>query len=318
MASKLKASKFFHDESFPLAVLRLENHGDLGLHQHEFHELVIIMTGHGRHLTNSESYPIDAGDVFLIRGNMTHGYSQTENMTLVNVLFEPRRLGLPLNLLRDLPGFHALFRVEPRLRNKDLSRERLHLNEEEQTEAAGLLLQLQQELEQRPPGFKFMAFAHLMRLTGFLSRCYAHEPRIQNRMIMRLGKVMSHIEQNYCEPITINRLTRIAAMSESTLSRAFHRMLGRSPIEQVIRVRVLRASELLAQGERVTEAAFACGFNDSNYFSRQFRRIMRQTPRAFRNKHLAAAGALAVESRKTTPVMLRKRPQGSRRLRSAL
>jgi len=31
----------------------------------------------------------------------------------------------------------------------------------------------------------------------------------------------------------------------------------------------------------ITEIAFACGFNDSNYFTRQFRRVMGNPPRSF-------------------------------------
>ena len=32
---------------------------------------------------------------------------------------------------------------------------------------------------------------------------------------------------------------------------------------------------------RVTEAAFQCGFHDSNYFARQVRKIAGRTPRQF-------------------------------------
>jgi AraC-like DNA-binding protein/quercetin dioxygenase-like cupin family protein len=290
MPRKLKSARVFPEESFPLTVLRHDDHGVCGLHRHEFHELVVILAGRGRHMTETRTYPLEAGDVFLIRGDMAHGYSEAEDMTLVNILFDPKRLDLPLTLLRDLPGYHALFRVEPRLRTQDRFRSRLRLTEEELAAAAGMIARLQQELDRRKPGFRFLAFANLMHLIGFLSRCYTHETRTAERPLLRIGEVMSYIEQHYREPISIRQLTRLAAMSESSLARAFHRVLGRSPIEQVIRVRVLRAADLLRQGQRVTEAAFACGFNDSNYFSRQFRRVMRQSPRAFRDKHLAPTG----------------------------
>jgi AraC-like DNA-binding protein len=104
-----------------------------------------------------------------------------------------------------------------------------------------------------------------------------------------MGEVLSYIEQHHTEPITVQQLMRLAHMSESSLMRTFRRVLNRSPIEHVIRVRVLKAAEWLRRGNvRVTEAAFGCGFSDSNYFSRQFRQIMGVRPREYRARHRRA------------------------------
>jgi AraC-like DNA-binding protein len=263
--------------------MRVDNHRATNIHRHDFYELVVILAGRGRHITDREEYTLEAGDVFLLRGNMAHGYADTEHMTLVNLLFDPDRLALPMPLLRDLPGYHALFRIEPRLRIYDRLRNRLRLQTEELTEVAGMIGRLQHELTRKAPGYRFQACAHLMHLIGFVSRCYSHSGRNAERPFLRLGEVLSYIELHYRNPITIGQLTSIAHVSESSLMRQFRRVLSRSPIEHVIRVRVLKAAELLQRGDvRVTEAAFACGFTDSNYFSRQFRRIMGASPREYR------------------------------------
>jgi transcriptional regulator GlxA family with amidase domain len=68
-------------------------------------------------------------------------------------------------------------------------------------------------------------------------------------------------------------------MSLSTLNRNFIEATGLSPIDYLIRIRVLRGADMLREGAgSVSEVAFAVGFNDSNYFSRQFRKIMGETP----------------------------------------
>ncbi len=294
MHTRIRASSAFtDDESFPLSVRRVENHRDCGMHSHEFHELVVILAGRGRHITERKASPLEAGDVFLIRGNMRHGYGEMNGMTLVNILFDPKRLELPMAFLRDLPGYHALFRVDPQMKGSERIRSRLRLSEKELAEAGEMIALLQEEMDRRKPGYRFQACAHLMALVGFLSRCYAHASRHADRPLLRMGEVLSHIEQHCAEPITIRDLTRIAHMSESTLMRAFRRVLGRSPIEHVIRVRIQRAAELLQQGEvRITEAAFKSGFSDSNYFSRQFRKVMRISPRVYRARHREPAGRL--------------------------
>ncbi len=291
MNRRLKSAVVFSDQAFPLACLRIDNHQDCAIHRHEFHEIVCILTGRGRHITEREEYPIAAGDVFLLRDSMAHGYADMERMTLVNILFDPKRLALPMDYLRDLPGYHALFQVEPRLRTYNRFRNRLQLPEEKLAEAAGIIARLQQELERRPPGYRFQACAHLMSLIAFVSRCYSLSDRQLDRPLLRMGEALSFIEQHYSEPITVPQLMRLARMSESSLLRTFRRVLNRSPIEHVIRVRVLKASEWLRQGDvRVTEAAFKCGFNDSNYFSRQFRQVMGVSPREYRARHRRGAG----------------------------
>jgi len=313
MTNRTKSEHVFKDPAFPLTVMRLENHGNTAVHSHEFHELVVILEGRGRHIADGQEYQIDAGDVFLIRGDMKHGYADTDRMTLVNILFDPRRLRLPLSYLEDLPGYQALFRVEPGLRAHEGFRNRLRLSEEYLAEAAGMIFRLQQELKDCKPGYRFHACAYLMSLIGFLSRCFGHATEHAGRPMLRMGEVLSYIEQHYREQVTVKDLTRIAHMSESTLMRTFRRVLGRSPVAHVIRVRVLRAADLLQRGGvRATEAAFECGFNDSNYFSRQFRRVLGVSPREYRTRYLSP-GAAARKARKEPSMSRSPRRKKSRR-----
>jgi AraC-like DNA-binding protein len=71
-------------------------------------------------------------------------------------------------------------------------------------------------------------------------------------------------------------------MSRSSFQRAFRRVLSTSPVDYWIRLRVERARALLAGGTvRIKEAAAAAGFEDSNYFARQFRHIHGVSPRDY-------------------------------------
>ena len=113
---RLTGSAYFPDPSFPLACWIDERHREMELHTHDFHELVVILRGHGQHLAGDRVYDIQAGDVFLIRGEMAHGYVQTDPVSLANILFDPRRLRMPIDGLYDAPGYYALFHVQPRMR----------------------------------------------------------------------------------------------------------------------------------------------------------------------------------------------------------
>ena len=286
MAKKLKnvvtATEVFDDRRFPLAIRKLTRHGPSAPHQHEFHELVVILAGHGRHITSRETYAIAAGEVFLLAGTEKHGYADTQDLVLVNILFDPQRLHLPLADVGNIPGYQALFRVEPRVRSQTRLRSRLQLAPEELAVAAQLIERLQAEIRERQPGYRFASCACLMELMLYLSRCYTKVSAPEGGAILRLGQVLSFIEKHFAEPIRVAELAKQAHMSESSLLRTFRKVMGTSPLDHVIRVRIGKAMELLRHEDvRVTDAAFQCGFHDSNYFARQFHKIAGRTPRQF-------------------------------------
>ena len=288
MASKrisnvIGAVSVFPDKDFPLSVLRQPRHSPSSLHRHEFHELVVILSGSGRHKTAHGNYSLEAGDVFLLSRETAHGYENPKNLALVNILFDPQRLRLPLADVGNIPGYQALFHVEPKLRSTENLRGRLRLTAAELAEAARLIARLQAEISKAQPGYRFAACACLMDLILYLSRCYTNERAPESGAILRIGDVLSFIEKHYAEPMRVPHLAQLAHMSESSLMRTFRQVMGTSPVDHVIRVRIGRASDMLRHHDlRITEVAYQCGFRDSNYFARQFRKVTGRTPRQFR------------------------------------
>lgn len=282
----LRSSAIFPDRDFPLHVARNPNHAATSLHAHEFTELVMILSGRGRHLTDKNTYPLTAGDVFVIRGTMTHGYADTHEMSLVNILYSPRRLRLPLTDLGDIPGYHTLFRLQPRLRAARGFRDHLHLTPSQLGDAVSMLDRLESELRGRKQGYRFMACSHLMELIGFLSRCCEPADVPENRSLLGVSRVLSRMERHFGEQIGVSDLAHTAGMSASSLTRAFRKILGRPPADYLIQLRLAKASDLLESSDmRIGEISERCGFSDSNYFSRQFRHAFGRSPREHRRRH---------------------------------
>ena len=101
---------------------------------------------------------------------------------------------------------------------------------------------------------------------------------------MLMANTISYIETHYAEQIGLQNLKDVANMSTSTLLRKFKRATEHTPVEYLLRVRVSHAVALLGNPEMsITEVAFAVGFQDSNYFARQFKRIMRVSPSEYRS-----------------------------------
>ncbi len=286
----LKRKDWFHPDGFPISVERRDPQEPFGLHAHEFAEIGIITAGRGVHVTGKESYPLNAGDAFVIGGSRQHDYHSMEKLCLVNILFQPEKLNLRTYDLRTLPGYHALFTLEPAWRRRHQFNGRLRLTPQELSVVMVFVDKLDEELRTRASGFRFMATASFMQIVGYLSRCYAKSKHPDSRALLRIGEAISHLETNFQEPIDLDRLARIAHMSQRNFNRSFQAALGSSPIAHLVQLRVNRGASLLRRTEQsVTEIAFQVGFTDSNYFARQFRKLLGVTPSQYRKQHARLA-----------------------------
>ncbi len=285
MFATLKSSDWFHTDGFPLAVERREPQEPFGPHNHEFSEIVLVTGGSGQHVTVNESFPLIRGDIFVIGGKRGHEYQNLNGLRLINVLFQPERILMQLADLPTLPGYQALFRMESSRDASQRFRSRLHLMPHELTGVTGIIDQLDFELAKRGPGFGFMATSLFMQIVGYLCRCYSHHHSSDSRAILRIAEAITHLERRSDEEIRLDELAEIAGMPKRTFIRAFQAATGSTPIAYLIQLRVGRAATLLRGGdESITDIAFRVGFSDSNYFTRQFRRLLGVTPRAYRQQ----------------------------------
>ena len=282
---RLRTADYLPAGEFPVTV---QHHAAVAagtLHGHEFSELVMVTGGAGLHVTGRDSWQLSAGDVFVLAGAREHRYDRTEKLSLYNVLYDESRLALPGADLGQLEGYHALFRLEPAWRHRHAFRSRLHLAPEELARAEALVRELAAELDARAPGHACMAAALFAQLVCFLSRQYGRSRESSTRALLRLGRVIAHLEQNLDRPATLDGLAEMAGMSRRSFQRAFREAMGASPIDYLLRLRLRRAAALLREGpESVTRVAMAAGFSDSNYFARQFRRAMGASPREYRRR----------------------------------
>ena len=141
---------------------------------HEFSEIVIITGGSGLHVTGRESWPLAAGDVFVIGGSRPHDYRDIHDLRLINVLFDPAVLRMDLRDLTSLAGLsRALFTLEPAWRQRHQFKSRIHLTPKDLGIVIGIVDQLDEDLQARDTGFAFLATAHYMQLIGHLARCFS-------------------------------------------------------------------------------------------------------------------------------------------------
>ncbi len=101
----------------------------------------------------------------------------------------------------------------------------------------------------------------------------------------RLAPALEMVLARYAEPIAVDDLARQARLSVSQLQREFRRLLGQTPSEYILRVRVLMARRRLEQGTTPVGAiALDTGFYDQSHFTRTFRAITGMRPLDYRRR----------------------------------
>jgi AraC-like DNA-binding protein/quercetin dioxygenase-like cupin family protein len=285
--AQLRRKNYFPDEQYEVVVNRQPAQNSMGAHRHDFIEIVVVLSGQGVHATEGVRHRVQAGDVLVINSSRSHAYENTRSLNIVNLMIREDVFRETEKQLGSLPGYHALFTLEPvRWRNREFT-SHLRLNAEDLRLVVGWVDALEEETRKKAEGGLLLARSWIILIIGLLARRYGRHAATAPHLEMRLGRVLSWIEQHACEKLTMSDLAGQAAMSERTFLRRFREATGYSPIDYVIRARIRRARELLVArppGLSITEIAFRCGFQDSNYFSRQFRRFMSTSPRSYRGK----------------------------------
>ncbi|HJV10671.1 MAG TPA: AraC family transcriptional regulator [Burkholderiales bacterium] len=97
------------------------------------------------------------------------------------------------------------------------------------------------------------------------------------------------LEENAAEPVGLEAAARRSGLSPFHFLRLFKRVVGVTPHQYLLRVRLRRAAKLLTRGGMaVTEVALECGFADLSNFVRTFRRAAGVPPAIFSKRHAAA------------------------------
>ena len=87
------------------------------------------------------------------------------------------------------------------------------------------------------------------------------------------------LEQSYLENLPVSKFAEANGISISLFRTLFSKQFGMSPVQYRNRLRIDRAAVILSEGScTVSEAAYACGFENIGYFCRCYNKFMRETP----------------------------------------
>lgn len=276
---------FIKDDDFPFFIQLGKHDVKMHIHSHaDFSELVIVLDGTANHIVNSEKYFIKKGDVFVINRNTFHGYEEAVNFKICNIMYKPNQLYRIGNDLKNSLGYQSLFVIEPSLAKEYNFKSKLQLNLSDYEKVKDIIFEMIHEYEDKTQGYQTMLYSHFMGLVVFLSRKYDFNSSGLKDNLISIAKAVSYIENHFQENINLNDLAEIAGLSVRHFNRIFKENYKTTPISYILRLRIQYACLLLRKSKsRISDIAYESGFDDSNYFTRQFKSIIGCSPKDYRS-----------------------------------
>ena len=242
------------------------------MHSHHYHddrfEIYYMVSGKCRYFINDKSYEISPGDVVLIPEGVIHktDYNGEEH---IRILIECSAHFIPEDMRQDIENIGYLYR------NLTVSRDihnRLKAIEEDckiSDEYTHEILKANMRL----------LFVVMLRNKNSVGGSTEKNTMVEN--------VVAYIKEHYHTDITLGAVAKANFVSAEHLCRTFKKHTGFGFNEFLTLVRLQQAENLLKrrEGRSISEIAYSCGFNDSNYFSDKFRRVYGTSPLRYSKEH---------------------------------
>jgi AraC-like DNA-binding protein len=267
-------------DGLPLQCQPAQHHGPEEPHTHDCYELVYVLRGSGLHLIDDRTYPILAGDCYLMRPGDVHRYA-SQRMRIFNVLFTEALFAREeWRQLATLPGLSPFL-------TEDVHRHKLSLSPPHDHEVASRCDRLRRELDERRPGYAIGAKAQLIELLLTLDRLAvalrAPAEHVEGPPPGPIATALAHIHEAYATPVSVAELAALVSLTPNYFGERFARELGMPVHAYLNRLRVEKARELLERtDDDVTAIALGVGFDTCSYFGKIFRQHTGHTPRAYR------------------------------------
>ncbi|WP_371379898.1 helix-turn-helix domain-containing protein [Sporomusa aerivorans] len=266
-----------HD--FPVDIHRSEHTRQgtvIECHWHENFEILYFEKGEALIYCNSRPIRVGPGELVIINSNDIH-YGENISPQLIYYVVEFDLSFIDSSQV-DLCQTKYL---TPLVQNRILFRNQIDRNRELLEQVRNLLAEFyRQEL-----GYELAVKAAIYRILVLLLRTYAeqtiseNEKDRQRRTLDRLSPVLEYIDCHYTEKLSLGQLAAMANMSLHYFCRLFKSLTGKSPTEYINQLRINKAIILLRESNlNITEIALTVGFNDSNYFSRIFKKYKHVSP----------------------------------------
>ena len=245
-------------------------------HIHPYYEIFYLINGDCTFFLNHNIYQLNKGDMVIVPKGEIHNATYPERGTSERFVVCFREANL--SWLDELLGSEMV--------QQTIEAGVISIPERRREYVESLMAKLL--FENDGPDVLSPAFIKtgLVELFLFIIRCQRYEQNVIKEIDVDnqlMQEIATYIYQNYDKKLTLVEMSEKFNISRSYLSKKFKVITGFGFKEYVVNVRIKNACRLLLETNKsITDIAFECGFNDSNYFGDAFRHVKGVSPNKYR------------------------------------
>lgn len=250
-------------------------------HYHPEIEITYIKKGSMHYRVNNQSFHLKEGDIIFCNSNALHSgeMEHQEDCSYIPITFDPKLI-------------YGFFQstictkyVEPVIQNLAVCAMHIDYTESWHETFRKKMLEVIALDKEKPDFYELDISIRMQIMWRLLVEHLPHQPLPAASDLTeyeRIRKILSYIEQNYMNPITLAEVAEHIHLCESECTRLFKRHMNTTLFSFLQEYRIERSLEYLSTHESISNIAGKTGFSDSNYYSKVFSKIKGCSPREYR------------------------------------
>lgn len=269
--------------SFKIFHIKDQERRDFSYHYHDFHKILILMSGDITYCIEGRSYELVSGDIVLVNAGEVHRpiirsdrpYERMIIYVSPDFLSSYRNTGGDLTLCflqASAEQSHVLRFQSGSLERLNSAIRALDLSLKDNDYACGLYQEL-----------LFLEFMIQLNRAAMHNRIEYIENSPSDEKIIA---VLDYLNAHLAEDISIDSLSSRFFLSRYYLMHSFKEQTGYTIGSYLSTKRLLMAKQMIRSGMPITDVCYACGYKNYSTFLRAYKKSFGESPRDFRQSLL--------------------------------
>ena len=258
------------NEQFRLFHLKDQTRKEFSYHYHDFHKVVIFISGKAAYHIEGKAYQLKPWDILLVNRHAIHRPEIDSSVPYERFI---------LWIQNDIPWQELLKCFQ---KANDRSYNLVRLNSALQEKMKDILFELENSAKSDEYGREILTQSLFLQFMVYLNRIFLEKQYIFDKKSYtfdsQIASILQYINHNLKEDLSVETLSARYYVSKYHLMRKFKQETGYTLHNYIVNKRLLMARTLISNGMPVTKAAQESGFAEYSTFSRAYRKQFKNNP----------------------------------------
>ena len=258
------------NEQFRLFHLKDQTRKEFSYHYHDFHKVVIFISGKAAYHIEGKAYQLKPWDILLVNRHAIHRPEIDSSVPYERFI---------LWIQNDIPWQELLKCFQ---KANDRSYNLVRLNSALQEKMKDILFELENSAKSDEYGRAILIQSLFLQFMVYLNRIFLEKQYIFDKKSYtfdsQIANILQYINHNLKADLSVEALAAKYYVSKYHLMRKFKEETGYTLHNYIVNKRLLMARTLISEGMPVLKAAQESGFAEYSTFSRAYRRQFKTSP----------------------------------------